>query len=126
MRLCPGLWRGGPGEITGEMVESLVPKTTETTVFLMANALTAGEYERAYRLLEQLFYQNEEPLSILGALSASYVDMARVRAALESGGAARTPPATGTTRGGSSACATPSAVPAASPRGPCGRACTSS
>ena len=91
-KLCAfALGSGGeaPGEITGEMVESLVPKTTETTVFLMANALTAGEYERAYRLLEQLFYQNEEPLSILGALSASYVDMARVRAALESGGAAQ-------------------------------------
>ena len=49
----------------------------------------AGEYEKAYGLLEQLFAQNEEPLSILGALSASYVDMVRVRAALESGGTAQ-------------------------------------
>lgn len=77
--------REGPAEITGGIIEDLVPKSTETTVFLMANALTAGNYEKAYGLLDALFYQHEEPLAILGALSASYVDMYRVRAALESG-----------------------------------------
>lgn len=74
-----------PPEITAAMIEELVSKTTETTVFLMAGALVAGNYERAYSLLDALFYQNEEPIAILGALSASYVDMYRVRAALESG-----------------------------------------
>lgn len=88
-KLCAFALGSGQGEITGEMVETMVSKTTETTVFLMANALVAGEYEKAYGLLEQLFAQNEEPLSILGALSASYVDMVRVRAALESGGTAQ-------------------------------------
>ena len=67
------------------MVEDMVPKSTETTVFLLANALVAGDYEKAYGLLDVLFYQNEEPIAILGALGASYVDMYRVRAALESG-----------------------------------------
>ena len=74
-----------PVEITAEMIEDLVPKTTETTVFLMSNALVAGNYERAYQLLDLLFYQNEEPIAILGALSSAYVDMYRVRAALGSG-----------------------------------------
>lgn len=72
-------------EITAQMIETLVPKTTETTVFLMANALVAGNYEKAYSLLDALFAQGEEPIAILGALSASFVDMCRVRAALESG-----------------------------------------
>lgn len=72
-------------EITAQMIEALVPKTTETTVFLMANALVAGNYEKAYSLLDALFAQGEEPIAILGALSASFVDMCRVRAALESG-----------------------------------------
>lgn len=75
----------GSGEITRDMVEALVSKTTETTVFLMANALIAGNHEKAYRLMDTLFYQNEEPVAILGALSSSYVDMYRVRAALQSG-----------------------------------------
>ncbi len=72
-------------EITARMIEELVPKTTETTVFLMSNALTAGNYEKAYTLLDSLFYQNEEPIAILGVLSSAYVDMYRVRTALESG-----------------------------------------
>lgn len=75
----------GAPEITAEMIEQLVPKTTETTVFLMCNALVAGNYEKAYNLLDTLFYQNEEPIAILGALSSAYVDMYRVRVALESG-----------------------------------------
>lgn len=72
-------------EITAQSIEDLVPKSTETTAFLMANALTSGNYERAYGLLDALFYQNEEPIKILGALSASYVDMYRTRTAVESG-----------------------------------------
>lgn len=75
----------GPAEITMAMIEELVAKSTETTVFLMAGALVGGNYEKAYRLLDTLFYQNEEPIAILGALASSYVDMYRVRAALESG-----------------------------------------
>ncbi len=75
-------------EITAQSIELLVPKTTETTVFLMSNALVAGNYEKAYGLLDALFVQGEEPVAILGALSASYVDMYRVRIALESGSSA--------------------------------------
>ncbi len=86
------------------MVEELVPKSTETTVFLLAGALVAGDYEKAYTLLDVLFYQREEPIAILGALATSYVDMYRVRAALESGGIPiGTPPSTATTRAGISA-----------------------
>lgn len=77
--------QGAPAEITAEMIELLVAKTTETTVFLMANALVAGDYEKAYALLDPLLLQGEEPIAILGALSASFVDMCRVRTALESG-----------------------------------------
>ena len=32
-----------------------------------------------------MFYQREDPIAIVGALAASYLDMVRVRAALESG-----------------------------------------
>lgn len=87
-KLCAyalGSAAGETPEITAQMIETLVPKTTETTVFLMANALVAGNYEKAYSLLDALFVQGEEPISILGALSASFVDMCRVRTALESG-----------------------------------------
>ena len=72
-------------EITESMIEELVPKTMETQIYRMADALVAGNYERAYELLDLLFYQKEKAVNILGALSSAYVDMYRVRAALESG-----------------------------------------
>lgn len=79
------------GEITLEMVESMVVKTTETTAFILAASLVAGDYEKAYACIDQLFYQREEPVMILSALSASYVDLYRVKAALQSGKPAAAP-----------------------------------
>ena len=76
---------GRPPEITRQTVEDLTPKSTETTAFLLAGALVAGEYGKAYTLLDGLFYQNEKATAILGALAASYVDMYRVRVAAEKG-----------------------------------------
>ena len=72
-------------EITPNMVEALTPKSTDTTAFMMVNALIAEDYQRAYALLNSLFYQNEDPIYILGAVSSAYVDIFRVKSALESG-----------------------------------------
>ena len=85
-KLCAYALGQGTPEITGDMVEELVPKSMETTVFLLAGALVGGSYEKAYTLLDTLFYQREEPVAIVGALATSYLDMVRVRAALEHGG----------------------------------------
>ena len=85
-KLCAYALGQGTPEITGGMVEELVPKSMETTVFLLAGALVGGSYEKAYTLLDTLFYQREEPVAIVGALATSYLDMVRVRAALEHGG----------------------------------------
>ena len=73
------------GEITRQHIEQMVTKNLETTVFLLSKALVAGNYEKAYEILDLLFAQNEEPVSILAVLSSAYVDMYRVRAALQSG-----------------------------------------
>lgn len=84
-KLCAYTLSQGGREITVRTVEELTPKTTEITVFLMTNALVAGNYEKAYEHLEQLFYQNEEPVAILAAMANSFLDLFRVKAALESG-----------------------------------------
>lgn len=75
----------GGQEITRESMELLVAKNTETTVFLMTDALTAGQYEKAYQLMHQLLEGGEEPVAVLAALSSAYVDMMRVKAAIQSG-----------------------------------------
>ena len=57
----------------------------ETTVFVLSKALVAGRYDQAYRQLDLLLYQKEEPVMILAVLSSAYVDLYRVKVALESG-----------------------------------------
>lgn len=81
----------GQGTITREHIEKVVARNMETTVFMLSNALAGGQYDRSLQLLDQLFYQNEEPISILVVLSSAFVDMYRVQVALESGGTYHTP-----------------------------------
>lgn len=75
----------GGGTITDEQVETIVTKNLETTVFLLSNALVRGNYAKAYSLLDLLIRQGEKPISILSILSNAYIDMYRVRAAVQSG-----------------------------------------
>ena len=73
------------GEITREDVDLVAVRTTEAATFRLANALMAGEYDRAFGILDDLFYQREEPVTILAALSSAYTDLYRAKAAVESG-----------------------------------------
>ena len=79
------------GEITRKTIDLVAVRNMETTVFLLAKALVAGDSEKSYRLLDLLFYQKEEPIALLAALSAQYLDLYRVKAALQSGGTASDP-----------------------------------
>lgn len=75
----------GSGEITSAHIEEIVTKNMETTVFLLSNALVRGDYSKAYSLLDLLINQGEKPITILSVLSGAYIDMYRVRAAIDSG-----------------------------------------
>lgn len=72
-------------EITAEDIDLLVTKKAETRVFELTKAINAGNYDKAYSVLDQLFQMNEEPIGILSILSSSYVNMYRVKAAIQSG-----------------------------------------
>lgn len=72
-------------EITEDDIETIVAKNLETTVFALSNALARRDYEKAFRQLDLLFYQREEPISVLAVLSSVFIDMYRVRVSLESG-----------------------------------------
>ena len=89
----------GGGEITAEQVEKTVTKNMETTVFLLSNALVRGDYSKTYALLDLLMAQREEPYTILAVLSSAYIDMYRVRAAIESGKMSMAPTEYGDYRG---------------------------
>ena len=81
----------GGGEISSETIDKLVTRNLETRVYDLSKALLAGRYAQAYQTLGQLLDQNEEPVRILAVLSGAYIDLYRVRTALQSGETALEP-----------------------------------
>lgn len=75
----------GSGEITHEAVKNIAVKNAEARVFALSDSIIRRDFSSAYRQLDLLFYQRERPELILGVLSSSFVDIYRVRAAIESG-----------------------------------------
>lgn len=75
----------GQGEITPPIIDQLVTKNLEARVYDLSKAILAGQYDKAYGILDLLFYQNEEPVSILAVLSSAYLDLYRVRTSIQSG-----------------------------------------
>lgn len=75
----------GEGEITRQAIDRIVTKNLATRVFDMTDAVTGGNWDKAFERLDLLFYQREEPVMILAELSNTYTDMYRVRTAVESG-----------------------------------------
>jgi len=75
----------GSGEITREHIESISVQNLEASVFDLSKAILKGSYAQAYRILDGLFAQREEPVAILAVLSNAYADMYRAKVALSSG-----------------------------------------
>ena len=69
----------GTGEITPQDVDAVAVRTVEAVVFDLSKAMFAADAARALSILAQLFRQKTEPVMILGALIACYVDMYRVK-----------------------------------------------
>lgn len=84
-KLCSFALETAGGVIDDAMVEKLTTQNMETTVFKLTDAIVAGQFDKAYGLLDLLFYQNEEPIGIVTVLAGSFIDMYRVRAALQGG-----------------------------------------
>lgn len=58
---------------------------SETAAYKMAAALVSGAFGDAYRQLDTLLFQREEPVILLGAIASAYVDLYRARVAADSG-----------------------------------------
>ena len=79
------------GKISTQVIDRLVVKNLEARVYDLSKAILSGQYDRAYEILDLLFYQNEEPVSVLAVLSSAYVDIYRVRVSIQSGFSALEP-----------------------------------
>lgn len=73
----------GENEITVEMIEKLVAKNLQARIYDLFDFVIAQNFDKAMQTIDILFYQREEPVSIVIALSTAYVDMYRARIATE-------------------------------------------
>ena len=70
-------------EITDRDIDLLSTVNLEARTYDMADDVINGRGDRAFRKLDTLFCQREEPINILYALSSAYVDAYRMRVADE-------------------------------------------
>lgn len=75
----------GNAEITSVAINSVVVENFEANVFELTKAIMAKNYERAFEVLDVLFFRKEEPIAILAVLASSYLDIYRVKVAEISG-----------------------------------------
>lgn len=71
--------------ITESDINAVCTISVNATVFGMVNSLAAGKFENAFRLLGTLFEKREDEFMIAGALISRYVDMYRVKTAVQAG-----------------------------------------
>ncbi len=73
------------GAITKENVDAVTVKNTEVKIFELSKNLVTGNCDRAFSILDSLLKQREEPISIMGTIIMSYVDMYRAKVASSGG-----------------------------------------
>lgn len=71
------------GEITEQMIDKMVAKNLQAKIYDLFDYVVAQNFDKAMGVLDVLFYQREEPIAIVSALSTAYVDMYRARIATE-------------------------------------------
>ncbi|MBR6407682.1 MAG: DNA polymerase III subunit delta [Clostridia bacterium] len=69
------------GEITRQAIDSLVIKSTEASVFDLSKRILQRDAEGAFRILNLLLQNREEPVMILATLSNAFCDVYRAKCA---------------------------------------------
>ena len=69
-------------DITVSMIDTLVCKTMEASVFELSKAILAKNADKAFTILSELFYNGEEPIAILGVLNSSFIALYRAKCAM--------------------------------------------
>lgn len=72
---------GENSQITMEMLNLLCVDTVENTAFDLSNQILKSNYDKAYSILDKLFYNQVKPTLIIGALNVSFIDMYRIKTA---------------------------------------------
>lgn len=70
---------GTGGVITRDIIDSLVAKLLDTSVYELATAINTGKRAEAFRILDDLFMERTDPLHILNSLISTYLDFYRAK-----------------------------------------------
>lgn len=76
---------GNDGKITKEIIDKVCVRTVEASVYDMSRYILAGRAEQAFYLLDQLLSQGISPAEIHSLIVSAYVDIFRVKAAIDAG-----------------------------------------
>lgn len=76
---------GTGGVITREIIDKLVGKLLDTSVYELATAINSGERAKAFGILDDLMAERIEPVVILSAMSGTYLDFYRAKLAKMTG-----------------------------------------
>lgn len=71
--------------VTVQTVHEMVSKRIDTNAFALAKAVAVFDGKTAFRLLDELFSIQAEPIPIWAAISSSFLDLYRAKVALQSG-----------------------------------------
>jgi DNA polymerase-3 subunit delta len=80
-KLCAYAKQINNGEILKQHIDDLTIKPITSSIYDLAKAIVNGNNEKGMQLLDELFYQNLEPVVILSALSGAFCDLYRAKAA---------------------------------------------
>lgn len=73
------------GEIIKDNIMDLTVPTIENTAFDFSKAILKNNFDLAYNLLNQLFYQRIQPIVILGAINMCFIDLYKSKLGMLSG-----------------------------------------
>lgn len=79
------------GEITKGNINLVAVKSLDATAFMLTKFLIAGNFEKAYEVLDTLYHLKTEPTLIMGAIISTYVDMYRAKVAVTNGESSTAP-----------------------------------
>lgn len=76
---------GGSYVITAQDVDECCVREIDSSAFDLARSILGGNFDRAYHLLDELFYLRQDAISILGALAMAFGDLYRAKCAQTAG-----------------------------------------
>ncbi|MBQ8624039.1 MAG: DNA polymerase III subunit delta [Oscillospiraceae bacterium] len=75
----------GKGEITDEVIDSLVSGQLDTDAYKLARAVTSGDRNLTFTILPELYAKQAESIPLLSVISGAFLDLYRAKLAYQTG-----------------------------------------